>query len=161
MATTHEQLPEVYEEGRYEPGRGIGYLLGRVRAEMLNALDSELAADAQLGPLEVTAAQLIVVASLAARPDPASASELCKGISYDAGAMTRMLDRLENKGLISRERCPNDRRLVYLALTEQGQELYPRMRELSRRVQNRYLRGFTRDEARELAAYLQRMLENG
>ena len=29
-----------------------------------------------------------------------SASDLCKGISYDAGAMTRMLDRLEEKGLI-------------------------------------------------------------
>ncbi len=160
MAETVESLPEIYEAGRYEPGEGMGYLFGRVRAEMLNALDNELAADAHLGPLEVTSAQLVIVAMLAAGDTPKCASELCKGISYDAGAMTRMLDRLEHKGLIHRDRCPNDRRLVYLGLTDRGRELYPRMREISRRVQNRFLRGFSRNEARELTGYLKRMLRN-
>ena len=49
-----------------------------------------------------------------------SASDLCKGISYDAGAMTRMLDRLEGKGLIRRNRSAQDRRLMHLELTEEG-----------------------------------------
>ncbi|HET7757895.1 MAG TPA: MarR family transcriptional regulator, partial [Steroidobacteraceae bacterium] len=102
----------------------------------------------------------IVIATLAADSGPKSASDLCKGISYDAGAMTRMLDRLEAKGLIRRRRSPEDRRLVHLELTEEGRAAYPRMREISMSVQNRFLHGFSRAEARTLEGFLERMLEN-
>jgi DNA-binding MarR family transcriptional regulator len=81
-------------------------------------------------------------------------------ISYDAGAMTRMLDRLEGKGLIRRTRSPDDRRLVHLELTDEGRAAWPRMRELALAVANRFLRGFTKAEARQLESLLARMLEN-
>jgi DNA-binding MarR family transcriptional regulator len=74
--------------------------------------------------------------------------------------MTRMLDRLEGKGLIRRSRSVHDRRLVHLELTEEGRAAYPRMREISLMVANRFLRGFTRSEARQLESFLTRMLEN-
>jgi len=151
---------EVYDREGFEPRRSVGHLIGRVRGELLASLDTEFAADEQLAPLEVTAAQYIIIATLAASTERRSASSLCKGISYDAGAMTRMIDRLESKGLIRRERCPNDRRLVYLELTEEGRQAYPRMRELSRAVHNRFLQGFSRVEARQLESLLLRMLEN-
>jgi DNA-binding MarR family transcriptional regulator len=127
---------------------------------MLAALDTELARDDFLGPLEVTAAQLIVIVNLAGRECATSASELCKGISYDAGAMTRMLDRLEAKGLVRRTRSPDDRRLVNLELTQAGKAAYPRLREVSMRILNRALRGFTHDEAKQLEGLLQRMAHN-
>jgi len=127
---------------------------------MLASLDTEFASDEQLGRLEVTAAQYIIIATLAGSTERRSASSLCKGISYDAGAMTRMIDRLESKGLIRRERCPNDRRLVYLELTEEGRAAYPRMREISRVVHNRFLQGMSRAEARELESLLLRVLDN-
>jgi len=75
-----------------------------------------------------------------------SASDLCKGISYDAGAMTRMIDRLEEKGLLRRSRDPGDRRLVNLELTEKGSASLPRMRDVSMKVLNRFLQGFTKAE---------------
>jgi DNA-binding MarR family transcriptional regulator len=149
---------EIYDAETYVPGKGIAHLMSRVRGEMLSALDQELGADEQVGQWELTAAQMIIMAWLATGAK--SASDLCKGISYDAGAMTRMIDRLENKGLIRRERCPDDRRLVYLELTSEGQEAYPLVREISRRVQNRFLRGFTKTEARQVEGFLRRMLEN-
>jgi len=151
-------VPEIYDAETYAPGKGIAHLLGRLRGEMLGALDRELAADAAACQCELTAAQLIIIAWLATGAK--SASDLCKGISYDAGAMTRMVDRLEKKGLIRRERCPDDRRLVYLELTPEGQAVYPRIREISRRVVNRFMRGFSKSEARELEGLLRRMLEN-
>jgi DNA-binding MarR family transcriptional regulator len=49
---------------------------------------------------------------------------------------------------------------VNLELTEEGRASYPRMREISMQVANRLLRGFTRNEARQLEALLNRMLEN-
>ena len=127
---------------------------------MLAALDGELAADKRLAPLELSAAQFAVIASLAAGSEPKSAADLCKGISYDAGAMTRMLDRLESKGLLRRRRSADDRRLVHLELTDEGRAAYPRMREMSMAVANRFLHGFSRTEARQLESLLARMIEN-
>jgi DNA-binding MarR family transcriptional regulator len=152
-------LGDIYDSSNYQPGKSIGALLGRIKVAMMAALDEDLAADRRLAPLELSAAQFSVFASLAAETRK-SASDLCRGISYDAGAMTRMLDRLEAKGLIRRNRSPEDRRLVHLELTEEGRAAYPRMRELALAVANRFLRGFTKAEARQLESLLTRMLEN-
>ena len=153
-------MGDIYDSASYQPRRSIGAMLSRVRVEMLAALDAELAADRRLAPLELSAAQLIIIANLAAAEGPMSASDLCKGISYDAGAMTRMLDRLETKGLIRRNRSAHDRRLMHLELSDEGRAAYPRMREISMAVANRFLRGFTRAEARQLEGMLTRLLEN-
>lgn len=157
---TEHTLGDIYDNSTYQPRKSVGSLLSRVRVEMLTTLDRELEADRRLAPLELSAAQFIVIANLATADGPVSASDLCKGISYDAGAMTRMLDRLESKGLISRNRSAHDRRLMHLELTEEGRAAYPRMREISLSVANRFLRGFSKSEARQLEGFLARMLEN-
>jgi len=153
-------MGDIYDVATYQPKKSVGALLSRVRVEMLAALDKELGGDRRLAPLELSAAQFIVIANLAGAEEPKSASDLCKGISYDAGAMTRMLDRLEAKGLIRRNRSAHDRRLMHLELTDEGRAAYPRMREISLTVANRFLRGFTKAEARQLESMLGRMLEN-
>src|SRR6267154_1519695 len=89
-----------------------------------------------------------------------SACELCKGISYDPGAMTRMLDRLERRGLVRRVAHPNDRRTSNLELTAEGKAVYPKLRASAMKLLNRFLRGFTQKEARQMESFLQRMLEN-
>ena len=151
---------DVYSLDTYEPRQGLGHLIGRIRAQILSAIDAQLTRDEFLGPLEVTSAQLIVIVNLAGRECATSASELCKGISYDAGAMTRMLDRLEAKGLVRRTRSPDDRRLVNLELTQAGKAAYPRLREISMRVLNHSLRDFSRDEAQQLEGLLRRVAHN-
>ena len=153
-------MADVYSLESYEPRNGLGNLIGRTRAQLLAVLDAELARDEFLGPLEVTSAQFMVIVNLAGREGASSASELCKGISYDAGAMTRMLDRLEVKGLVRRTRSPDDRRLVNLELTQAGKDAYPRMRQISMQVLNRALRDFTLDEAKTLQTLLQRLASN-
>ena len=153
-------MADVYDIESYQPRKGVGHLLNRVRTELLAALDTALEADPELSQLEISSAQFIVIAALALAEGVKSASDLCKGISYDAGAMTRMLDRLETKGLIRRTRRPDDRRVVYLELTEEGHRTFPRMRLVSMGVVNRFLRGFSQAEARQLESFLTRMLEN-
>ena len=150
----------IYESESYEPCTSVAHLVGQVRTELLAALDRELATDRHVADIGVTGAQFIVMARLASTDRRKSASDLCKEMSYDAGAMTRMIDRLESKGLIRRARCPKDRRLVYLEMTEQGKEAYPRLREISMAIQNRFMRGFSRADARQLEGLLGRMLEN-
>ena len=149
----------IYDAETFKPRESVSYLLGRVKVELMTALDQEFARDSELAALEVTAAQYSILSALALGQAD-SASQLCKGISYDAGAMTRMLDRLEAKGVVSRSRCPEDRRLVKLELTAIGRAAVPRMWACAVEVLNRFLRGFTRAEVHELQGYLHRMLEN-
>jgi MarR family transcriptional regulator, multiple antibiotic resistance protein MarR len=151
---------KIYDVETYQPASCVGQLMYRVRAAHMSALDEELAKDPELAALEISAAQYVVISVLAKSKCADSAAQLCKDLSYDAGAMTRMMDRLEAKGLISRRRCPDDRRLVKLELTEAGLAALPKLRECSVRVLNHFLRGFSHAEARQLESYLVRMLQN-
>jgi len=159
-ASATASLPEVYTAESYLPQNGVGYLVGRVHDAATSALDRGLAAHPELAPWELSWPQLKIIGSLALAEEAKSASDLCKSISYDAGAMTRMIDRLESKGLIRRERCTRDRRLVYLQLTDEGRKIWPKMKEVSRKTLNEFLRGFTRDEVHQLEGLLRRVLEN-
>lgn len=152
---------KIYDIKTYQPANCVGQLLYRVRAAQMKALDEALANDPELAPLEISAAQYIVISVLAKSECVDSMAQLCKDLPYDAGAMTRMLDRLESKGLISRRRCPDDRRVVKLELTVAGRAALPKLRECSVQVLNHFLRGFTQAEARSLENFLARMLSNG
>jgi DNA-binding MarR family transcriptional regulator len=143
----------IYDPKTFNPGNGVGRLLSRVKMEMHDALERELA------PHDITAAQFVILMNLSSG-EVDSASKLCKGVSYDPGAMTRMLDRLEAKGLIRRVRCGDDRRKVILELTAEGKAVYPKLVATYVGVLNRILRGFTKADVKQLETLLSRMLAN-
>jgi DNA-binding MarR family transcriptional regulator len=132
---------------------GIIRLINRVRVEVVDALDRELAS------YDISAPQLIVLAYVANK-EADSAAALCKSISYDPGAMTRMIDRLQEKGLVRRVPNPEDRRATNLELTAAGRALYPQLLAAKERVQAQFLRGFSKDEAHLLEGLLTRLLAN-
>ena len=90
--------------------------------------------------------------------DVGSAAGLCRGVSYDPGAMTRMIDRLEKKGLVRRVRRADDRRKVDLELTAEGKAVRPKLIAAVVKVLNHRLRGFTKPEAQQFTEFLRRML---
>ena len=143
----------VYDPKTFDPDNGIGRLLSRVKMEMHEAMDQALA------PFDITTAQYVILVQLAGT-DVDSAAELCKGVSYDPGAMTRMLDRLERKGLIRRARSPSDRRKTILELTAEGKAVYPKLVAVHVRVLNHFMRNFTKAQAGELESLLRQMLAN-
>ncbi len=147
-----DTVEQFYAAKGYNPKHSIGGLLGRVKMKLMDALDAELE------PLGISAAQYAIMVSLANGVD--SASGLCRSVSYDPGAMTRMIDRLERKELVRRVPCSEDRRVMRLALTEEGKAVYPQLVERAATVLNRRLRGFTKDEVRQLEHLLERMLIN-
>jgi DNA-binding MarR family transcriptional regulator len=152
-ALTKPATGNVYDVKTFQPGNSVGYLVNRVRAELLAAIDRELE------PFDVTSAQYIIMGHLVYSLAD-SASGLCKGIAYDPGAMTRMVDRLESKKLIRRIRCEDDRRAVKLELTDEGKALFPKMRVKVVEVLNHLMRDFSQSEARQLEGLLQRVLNN-
>ena len=54
------------------------------------------------------------------RPESLPTLEIAARMIEQAPGITRLLDRLERKGLIRRERCREDRRQVLCSITEKG-----------------------------------------
>jgi MarR family transcriptional regulator, multiple antibiotic resistance protein MarR len=132
----------------------IGHLIGRARTALLTGMDSELE------PFGLTGAQFAVLKNVA---DGAAntAADLCRTMHYDTGSMTRMLDRLEEKAVLRRERCTEDRRVVFLRITESGNELLPQLRTAVARVLTRHLASFSPTEVDAFKQFLIRMIQNG
>jgi DNA-binding MarR family transcriptional regulator len=137
-----------------EGGLGVGYLMARARASLLAGLDAELA------PFGLNAMQYAVLKHLA-DGNARTAADLCRHMYYDTGSMTRILDRLEEKGLLRRERCRDDRRVVFLRVAAAGRAQLPRLRAAGTRVLDDHLAGFDAAEVENLRSYLGRMIENG
>jgi len=57
-----------------------------------------------------------------ARNDAAPSGAIADALGLDAGYLSRVLGALEERGLVSRTRSPDDRRRVLLSLTEDGHE---------------------------------------
>jgi DNA-binding MarR family transcriptional regulator len=72
--------------------------------------------------------------------------------------LTRLCDRLEKEGLISREQCAEDRRGLFAALTPRGAELRRAMWPVYKRsVEQHFSAHISEQEATELAAVLLRV----
>ena len=96
-----------YDPRAFDPREGIGYLLTRVRRRLLDLLEPDFAA------LGLTPIQAIVMMGLGIGAAQ-TATDFCKNLQYDPGAMTRVVDRLVTMGLVRRVRLPHDRRAIKL-----------------------------------------------
>ena len=103
----------------YNPERSVGYLTKRVfqlsRIGMEPVFQDE----------EVTIVQWSAMMALLHGVGD-TAAELARHLCHDTGATTRVIDTLEERGLIERCRCTDDRRVVRLSLTERGREVTDR-----------------------------------
>jgi DNA-binding MarR family transcriptional regulator len=47
-------------------------------------------------------------------------TQIADAIVHSTGGTTRLIDRLEEAGLVERQLCPSDRRAIHVAITERG-----------------------------------------
>ena len=132
----------------------IGYLMKRIMLSIVSQADKRLEAhgltSAQWGPLM----RLKTTGG-------ATVAELARWLNADAGAMTRLLDRLEKKGLCKRVRSTEDRRVVQVELTPEGEAAIAEVPAVLAEVLNAHLAGFSKTEWQALRNYLERMVETG
>ena len=136
-----------------ESKESLGILLGLVRAEIVRAMEGELAAKG----LDLRFTQFLILKRLA-RLGPMSASELARSVELDGGAMTRQLDQLEGKGYL--RRCPHeqDRRALRIELTAAGDAMWQELTDCNERVLEAAQRSLEEDERDRLHDYLERVL---
>jgi DNA-binding MarR family transcriptional regulator len=140
-----------YRVATYSARRSIGFLLKRAHALIAERIEPQLA---QAG---LTFTQYVVMVHLRDRP-AVSATVLCDQLCHDSGALTRVLDQLEARDFIQRERSREDRRSVLLQLTEHGRQalevLLPRVIDRL----NETLSDFSRSDLTELTRLLAKLI---
>ncbi|WP_462410510.1 MarR family winged helix-turn-helix transcriptional regulator [Neobacillus sp. Marseille-QA0830] len=75
-----------------------------------------------------------------------TSSELAEVFSVNKSAITAIIDRLEKKGFIRRTRDEQDRRVVYLTLTDVGRDLFRETELRIYQLVSSFIEQFDRDE---------------
>ena len=99
----------------------------------------------------LTSPQLLVMQAIEKEGKP-STSTLARHICVSQATMTRIVDRLERAGLVSREKSTQDKRVIHVRLTEAG---HSRLKLAPEPLQAEFLRRF-----RELEDWEQQMLKS-
>jgi DNA-binding MarR family transcriptional regulator len=146
-------LEAFYQASNYRTEESIGYLMRRIVALLAQDVDRSME------PQGLTNAQWVPLLKLY-MGHARTVAELARVCELDAGAMTRLLDRMEAKGLCRRIRSSEDRRVVNLELTEEGRQAAAGIPSLLCRAQNALLQGFSQEEWQTLKSLLARMLNN-
>jgi DNA-binding MarR family transcriptional regulator len=88
---------------------------------------------------------------------PCSAADLGADLDASPSSITRLCDRLERKGLATRQRDPDDGRQVRIAATAAGRDLVDRVTVARRRELRRLVRTVPEEDRAPLAAALRRL----
>lgn len=116
--------------------------------------------DRHMQPLELTGLQWEPILMLwLGRAD--TVAGLARMIQMGDASMSRMLDRLEEKDLVRRERSADDRRVVNLHLTAKGRKVANRIWPIVVDGMHVHLDGFNKTELAQFNEFLARMLANG
>ncbi|KMZ12846.1 Transcriptional regulator, MarR family [Candidatus Burkholderia humilis] len=138
----------------YVMSESVGYMISRVRSTMWNMVTQYTSSK-----LGITGAQASIMFMLAVGKC-STAADIAREYGIDASAVTRLIDRLEKRGLLSRVRSEADRRVVRLALTPDGRAMAEKVPEIFSHVLDHLLTGFTPEEVGFLKSMLRRILAN-
>lgn len=107
-------MPKPYfRADNFNCHQSMGYLTRRVQ----NLTTPH--AEAIFADQDLTFTQWISLMGLA-EGVASTGADLARHLNHDAGATTRLVDQLEERGLVKRERSKSDRRVVKLSLTPKG-----------------------------------------
>jgi DNA-binding MarR family transcriptional regulator len=131
------------------------------RAALLAYLDALALAEPLQARLwqvaEITLTQLSVLREL--RRGPQTAGKLGAAVGLSPTSITRLVDRLESRGLVSRRREVEDRRCVEIHLEPSGERLLGEFKVLRGSDLHRAVESMTREERRRLTMALRRLVD--
>lgn len=135
-------------------GSSLGLMFRQLRDAMWARMEEELAAAGHA--LNFT--QFITIKTLAA--GTASVTELARAAYLHPGAMTRLLDKLEARGILARVADPSDRRALHIHLTPAGLAIWKDINTCAQRVRTQATSGLSEAEQAQLFRLLERVRDN-
>ena len=131
----------------------LPYLLNRAGARIAMAFSKEVR------PLGATLQTWRVLAALRER-DGRRMGDLSETTSIEVSTLTRLVDNMENEGLVARRRDAADARAVTLHATPAGRRMTRMILPIAERYEKVALLGFSEADATVLKTALRRLFDN-
>jgi MarR family transcriptional regulator for hemolysin len=116
--------------------------------------------DHRLKPLELTQTHWVTLHNINRLPPEQSQIQLAKAIGIEQPSLVRTLDQLEEKGLITRHTCANDRRAKRIKLTEQSSPIIAQVDCVICSTRKEILGGISTDEIELLSGLIDKLEKN-
>jgi len=130
----------------------VGFLVKRCGVLMTQVAEERFAS------LSISFTQWLVLTWLNAHEGHISATRLSTQIGHDMGALTRVVDELERRGYVKRERSRHDRRAVEIAITATGRQRAHSARRVLVELLNQLVAPFSEQEVDTLIQLLRRLM---
>jgi MarR family transcriptional regulator, transcriptional regulator for hemolysin len=135
------------------PQLPIGLLVSRTAKALDRALDDALAA------VGGSTATWLVLSSLKS-DEHRTQGALAEAVGVRQPTLTHHLDGMTRAGLVRRERDPGNRRVQRVTLTEEGEQLFLRLRRAAAAFDGRLRAGLDDDDVGALRRLLAQLVEN-
>jgi MarR family transcriptional regulator for hemolysin len=116
--------------------------------------------DQRLKPLELTQTHWVTLYNINRLPPEQSQIQLAKAIGIEQPSLVRTLDQLEEKGLITRHTCANDRRAKRIKLTEEAAPIIKEVNDVITMTRSEILSGISPEEVTLLTSLVERLEQN-
>lgn len=131
----------------------LGFILNRTNTKLKNALIQSFK------PYDITPEQWGLLKHLWEQ-DEISPKHIAELTFKDQPTTVRILEKLENKGLIFKEVNPDDNRSYFVYLTDRGRELKSILIPLAQKKLSKALTGIDKQDVQKLIQLLNRIYEN-
>ncbi|MCG2878003.1 transcriptional regulator SlyA, partial [Obesumbacterium proteus] len=111
--------------------------------------------DQRLKPLELTQTHWVTLYNINRLPPEQSQIQLAKAIGIEQPSLVRTLDQLEEKGLITRHTCANDRRAKRIKLTEEAAPIIKEVNDVITMTRGEILSGISPEEVTLLTSLVE------
>lgn len=116
--------------------------------------------DKHMEQFELSRTQWKVIARFNFLPIPCTQQQLLMSMGIDRAHLARTLDRLEARGLIQKERLPNDKRAYHIFLTQTGKHLLHKIEKQLKSGSDILVKGMSTSEQSALTKTLQHIKDN-
>jgi DNA-binding MarR family transcriptional regulator len=141
-----------YNVDNLDRSNSVGFLVKRC-----GVLMSQLA-ERRFEGTSVSFTQWLALIWLSTQDSQISATQLSAEMGHDMGALTRIVDELERRGLVRRERSHRDRRAVEIAVTAAGRRQAQSAKRVIVELLNQLVEPFNDAEIDTLIGLLHRLL---
>ncbi len=129
----------------------LGFLLGKT-GQKLREFQEEC-----LGPLGITGKHLGILKILQEKGS-ISQHGIGQCIHIDRTTMVDLIDDMEKKGLVERREHPTDRRSHAVYMTAKGKELLPKLHNLAKGAERKFLSSLNQAEQKEFVRLLKKLV---
>lgn len=131
----------------------LGYWMRMVSNSVSHAFANKLESTG------VTVAEWVILREMYGNEELTSPSRVAELTGLTRGAVSKLIQRLFEKGLINRKESTDDRRYQDIELTEKAIKLVPKLAEIADDNDRQYFGGLTAHEQIQLRSLLEKLAE--